>query len=283
MSSPGRLLISCPDQPGIVAKIAQFLFNSGANITHSDQHSTDLQGGAFFMRIEFVLDDLPSRLTELANSFDQIASPLGIESKFVDANRRKRMTIFATKEDHCLLELIWQIQSGDLPVELVQVIANHETLAQTCESYDVPFRCIPVTADTKSAAESSAQSLVADSDFLVLARYMQVLSPQFLSRWPNKVINIHHSFLPAFAGANPYKQAFDRGVKLIGATAHYVTEDLDEGPIITQDVEPVDHRQSVAELRRIGRHIERTVLAKSVKWHVEDRIIVHGNRTIVFS
>jgi formyltetrahydrofolate deformylase len=283
MSLPGRLLISCPDQPGIVAKVAQFLFNSGANITHSDQHTTAISGGTFFMRIEFVMDDLPSRMASLESEFAKLGEPLGINSQFVDASRRKRLTVFVTKEDHCLLELIWQIQSGDLAADLVQVIANHDTLQPICTSYGVPFHIIPISSDTKSEAEAAAQQLVSGSDFLVLARYMQVLSPNFLERWPHRVINIHHSFLPAFAGANPYKRAFERGVKLIGATAHYVTEELDEGPIINQDVEPVDHRQGVAELRRIGRHIERTVLAKAVKWHVEDRVIVHENRTIVFS
>lgn len=282
MAESGRLVISCPDRAGIVATVADFLFQQGANITHSDQHSTDPTGGRFFLRVEFTLPGLSGRVSDLEDAFAPIATNFRMESRFVDASRRKSLAILVTKEDHCLRELLWQIEAGDLFASVARVISNHRHLEPVADAAGLPFQHIPVTPDKKSAAEAELLRYCADCDVVVLARYMQILSGDFLARLPVRVINIHHSFLPAFAGANPYRQAFERGVKLIGATAHYVTEELDAGPILEQGVERVDHRALVEELRRIGRHIERMVLARAVKWHVEDRVLVHGNRTVVF-
>lgn len=280
----GRLLVACADRPGIVAAISQFLFTHGANITHSDQHTTDPSGGLFFLRIEFDLADLPERIGLLERDFAAIAATYEMRTHFSQAARPKRVAIFVSKEDHCLLELLWQQQAGDLPVELAMVVSNHPTLGPIAEQFGVPFHHVPVTADTKAEAEQRQLALLeGKADLVVLARYMQIVTPTFIERWPNRIINIHHSFLPAFVGAKPYAQAHERGVKLIGATAHYVTADLDAGPIIEQDISRVDHRHDVETLRRIGRQIERTVLARAVAWHAQDRVLVHGNKTVVFN
>jgi formyltetrahydrofolate deformylase len=275
----GRLLISCPDQPGIVAAVSQFLFANGANIVHSDQHSTHRSPRMFFLRVEFE-GVAAERLTP---GFAEIAQRFTMEARFFTDEIPKRLAVFVSKEDHCLQELLWQIRAGDIPAQVCTVIGNHADLAPVAESFGVPFHHVPVTGETKLAAEQRQLELTEGLDLIVLARYMQIVSPAFLEKWPNRVINIHHSFLPAFVGAKPYHQAYERGVKLIGATAHYVTSELDAGPIIEQDVHRVDHRAEVGELRRIGRQIERSVLARAVKWHVEDRVLVDGNRTVVFS
>ena len=282
----GRLLISCPDRPGIVAAVSRFLFEQGANIVHSDQHSTDPEGGRFFMRVEFALAGLAQRLPELERRFAPVARRFGMEWRFSDAERVKRLAVFVSKAEHCLLELLWRVRSGDLRAEIALVISNHPLLRETVECWGngIPYHVVPVTPETKAEAERRQMELLGDDiDLIVLARYMQILSPAFVSRYRNRIINIHHSFLPAFAGPNPYEQAFARGVKLIGATAHYVTEELDAGPIIEQDVARVTHRDSVEDLRRIGRQIERAVLARAVAWHVEDRILLNGNKTVVFA
>lgn len=260
MSNRGRLLVTYPDRPGIVASISGFLFDAGANIVHSDQHSTDPYGGSFFLRVEFELPELLSRLPELESSFSCLAHTRQMEWRFEAEAIRKRLAIFASREDHCLLELLWRHRAGDLKADIEMVISNHEDLEPSVAAWDVPFHHVPVSAATKAEAESQ-QHLLLDGkvDAIVLARYMQVLSGDFVARWPNRIVNIHHSFLPAFAGAHPYRQAFDHGVKLIGATAHYVTADLDSGPIIEQDVQRVDHRHTVADLRSIGRQVERSV------------------------
>lgn len=282
-SARGRLVISCADRPGIVAAVSRFLFERGANIVHSDQHTTHPVGGAFFMRVVFDVPDLATSGVELERQFTPLAGDFRMDWRLEYASRRKRLAIFVSREAHCLLELLWQGQAGDLEAEIAVVISNHEDLRSVAEGAGVPFLHIPITPDRKEAAEQQQLALVEDrADVLVLARYMQILSPAFLTRWPRRIINIHHSFLPAFVGARPYDQAHTRGVKLIGATAHYVTTDLDTGPIIEQDVARVDHRATVDDLRRIGRSIERVVLARAVRWHVEDRILVHGNKTVVF-
>lgn len=279
----GRMLISCPDQPGIVAAVSDFLFRQGANIIHSDQHTTDPQGGAFFMRVEFHMPHMVEQAPRLEREFVDVARRFSMTWRITSAERIKRMAIFVSKEDHCLLELLWQHKAGELPGEIAMVVSNHENLKETVEGHGIPFYHIPVTRDTKAAAESVQLHLLeGQADLVVLARYMQILSPTFIRRYPNQIINIHHSFLPAFVGAKPYAQAYQRGVKLIGATAHYVTEELDAGPIIEQDVQRVDHRCSVEDLKRIGRYIERTVLARAVRWHLEDRILVYENKTVVF-
>jgi formyltetrahydrofolate deformylase len=279
----GRLLIVCPDQPGIVAAVSRFLFEQGANITQSDQYTTDPENGRFFMRVEFDLHDLEGRHAELSRQFQEVAERFEMRWSLVEAKKRKRMAIFVSREDHCLLELLWQWNSGALHADVAMVISNHPDFRETVEAFDIPFYHIPVTKESKAEAEAEQLRLLRqDIDLVVLARYMQILSPRFLRDFPNRIINIHHSFLPAFVGAKPYEQAFRRGVKLIGATAHYVTEELDAGPIIEQGVQRVTHADDVEALKQIGRQIERTVLARAVSWHLEDRVLVHGNKTIVF-
>jgi formyltetrahydrofolate deformylase len=279
-----RLLVSCADRSGIVAAVSRFLFDHGANIAQSDQHTTDPQGGQFFLRMEFDLPNLAARLPELEREFGALGKQFAMHWRLAPANPRKRLAVFVSREPHCLLELLWQVRAGDLPAQVAMVIGNHEALAHVASAWDVPFHHVPVATGHKAEAEARQLALVdGQVDTIVLARYMQILSAEFIAHWHNRIINIHHSFLPAFAGANPYVQAHQRGVKLIGATAHYVTEDLDAGPIIEQGVERVDHRSSPEDLRRIGRYVERGVLARAVRWHVEDRILVHGNKTVVFA
>jgi len=279
-----RLLISCPDRPGIVAAVSQCLFEQGANIVHSDQHTTDPEGGVFFMRIEFDLQDLDTRGPELERAFEPIAGRFRMEWRLAHAARVKPMAIFVSKEDHCLLELLWRWRAHDMAAEIAMVVSNHPDLRGLVEAYGIPFHHIQVTRERQEQAESAQLQLVESTvDLIVMARYMRILSPSFISRFPNRIINIHHSFLPAFIGADPYAQAHLRGVKLIGATAHYATDALDAGPIIAQDVERVDHRHTVDDLKRIGRHVERMVLARAVTWHLDDRVLVHGNKTVVFA
>jgi formyltetrahydrofolate deformylase len=284
MLGGARLLISCPDRPGIVAAVSRFLFERGANLTHSDQHTTDPEGGSFFLRMEFALPDLDRNREALERDFAEMAAPFSMEWHLTPVLPRKRVAIFVSREEHCLLELLWQARAGDLPGEVAMVISNHPDLESVAAAWGIPFHHVPMRKGHKAKAEATQLRLLdGKADVVVLARYMQVLSGDFTYQWANRVINIHHSFLPAFAGANPYVQAHQRGVKLIGATAHYVTEELDAGPIIEQGVERVDHRCSVEDMRRIGRYIERTVLARAVAWHAEDRIIVAGNKTVVFA
>lgn len=279
-----RLLISCPDRPGIVLAVSQFLYDQGANIIQSDQYSTDPEGGRFFMRIEFDLPDLPEKEKRLETAFIPVAEKWDMDWRFSYAYRLKRMAIFVSRQDHCLLELLWQWQAGDLCADVAMIISNHPQAKDIAESFGIPFHHIPVTKETKAEAEQKQLQLMgADIDLIVLARYMQILNPSFVERYPNRIINIHHSFLPAFVGAKPYERAYERGVKIIGATSHYVTNELDEGPIIEQDVQRVSHRHDVLDLKRIGRQIEKVVLARAVSWHLEDRIIVHKNKTVVFA
>jgi formyltetrahydrofolate deformylase len=280
-----RMLISCPDRPGIVAAVSQFLYEQGANIVSSDQYTMNPEGGMFFIRIEFDLQDLDRELPKLQEDFVRVADRFQMKWHIFRASRKKRIAIFVSKEDHCLLELLWQWQAGDLDAEIAMVISNHPDMRQLVESFDIPYHHIPVTPETKAEAERQQLEKMHEGkvDLVVLARYMQIISPRFIEFFPNRIINIHHSFLPAFVGGKPYQQAYDRGVKIIGATAHYVTEELDGGPIIEQDVQRVSHRDDVASLKRIGRNIERTVLARAVKWHLEDRIIVYQNKTVVFN
>ena len=279
-----RLLVSCPDRHGIVAAVSGFLADSDANILSADQHSTDPEGGTFFMRMEFRLEGLDERRTELESAFaEQIAEPFGMEWRIAYALQRKRTAVLASREDHCLLDLLWRWRRGELESDVVAVVSNHPDHARDVAGFGVPYHHVPVTADGKAEAEARMVELLAGRvDLVVLARYMQILSGELLGRLDVPVINIHHSFLPAFVGADPYRRARDRGVKIIGATAHYVTEELDAGPIIEQDVARVSHRESVEELEHIGRDIERVVLARAVKWHLEDRVLVHENRTVVF-
>jgi formyltetrahydrofolate deformylase len=277
------LLICCPDKPGIVAGVSQFLYQSGANILDASQHSTDPREGLFFMRMEFLLPNLDKAALEAAFQA-QVATPLQMEWTIDYSDRRKRMAIMVSAYDHCLLELLWRWKSGELQVDIPLVISNHRTLEKDVANFGIPFHHIPVTAANKAEQEAKTIQLLHDQqvDFTVLARYMQILSANFVKHFPQRIINIHHSFLPAFAGAKPYQNAYARGVKLIGATAHYVTDELDEGPIIEQDVARVSHKHTVEDLVMLGRDIERQVLTRAVKAHIDDRVILHGNKTIVF-
>ncbi|MEJ2889255.1 formyltetrahydrofolate deformylase [Actinomycetospora aeridis] len=280
----GRLLVSCPDGPGIVAAISGFLLARGANIVQSDQQTTDPVGGRFFLRIVFRMPELTTWLPALEEEFGaEVAERFGMSFRMRAASVPTRVALFVSRYDHCLLDLLWRWRRGELPIDVVQVVSNHPDLQKEVATFDVPYAHIPVTRDTKPEAErQQAELLDGRVDLVVLARYMQVLTGGFLERIGVPAINIHHSFLPAFAGAGPYEQAKTRGVKLVGATAHYVTEDLDEGPIIEQDVARISHRDRVADITRRGADVERTVLARAVRWHCEDRVLLDGHSTIVF-
>jgi formyltetrahydrofolate deformylase len=280
----GRLLIRCPDRPGIVSAVSSFLTAADANIVSLEQHTTHHQNGTFFQRTEFHLPGLAAARDSLRQSFaDEIASRFDMEYRFTEAARPKRVAILVSKADHCVLDLLWRNRHGELDMSVAMVISNHPDLADQIRPFDVPFFCIPATRENRAEAERQQLDLLRGNvDLVILARYMQIVTPDFLSAVGCPLINIHHSFLPAFIGAAPYQKAKDRGVKLVGATAHYVTADLDEGPIIEQDVVRVDHRHSTADLMRLGADVERLVLARAVRWHCEDRIARHGNTTIVF-
>jgi formyltetrahydrofolate deformylase len=273
----GRLVVRCPDRPGIVAVLSGLMAEVGANITDSQQHSSDPYGGTFFLRLEFHLAGLPARRVELEQRLATLAEEWGMVWRLVDASHRPTLAVFVSKTDHVLQELIYRVRAGDLRAEISCVVSNHRDLEPVAVGAGIPFHHVPVTPETKAEAEAAALGLLGDVDLVVLARYMQI------GRFPERLINIHHSFLPAFVGANPYQAAHDRGVKLIGATAHYVTAELDAGPIIEQEVARVDHRATVEDMRRVGRYVERQVLAQAVTWHVEDRVIVDGEKTIVFA
>lgn len=280
----GRLLVRCEDRPAIVAAVSRFLYERGANIAQSDQYSTDPEGGTFFLRMVFHLRGLPAAVDELKREFaDEVGGPFQMTWSLHDAARPKRVAVMVSRYDDALLDLLWRWRRDELDLDIGLVISNHPDLAGDVAQFGVAFEHVPVTKETKREAEQRQLELLAgEFDLVVLARYMQVLSGDFLARVGAPVINIHHSFLPAFAGAGPYERAKERGVKLIGATAHYVTEDLDTGPIIEQDVIRVSHRDDVDALIRLGADIERTVLARAVRWHCEDRVLVSGATTVVF-
>jgi formyltetrahydrofolate deformylase len=278
-----RLLLSCADRPGIVAAVSSFLERQGANIFQSDQYSTDPEGGLFFMRVEFHLEGIDAQRDQFEAGFAEVAGNLGMEWRISYTAKRKRIAVMVSRYDHCLLDLLWRWRRGELDCDIGLVVSNHPDLERDVSRFDVPYVHVPVAKDNKPAAEARLLGLFSQRfDLVVLARYMQILSGDFLRSVKTPVINIHHSFLPAFAGADPYARARERGVKLIGATAHYVTEELDAGPIIEQDVSRVSHRDSVDALVGIGMDIERTVLARAVKAHLEDRVLVYENRTVVF-
>lgn len=280
----GRLLVKCPDKPGIVSALSTFLFENDANILESSQYSSENDDGMFYIRFEFYRKDLLIERNKMEKIFEPLAEKFEMEYTFTYAQKRKRSAIFVSKETHCLLELLWEWQSGDLDTEIPLVISNHEDARDIVEPLGIPYYYIPANKDIREEVEAKQIALMREYeiDVLILARYMQILTPHFVEQFPNQIINIHHSFLPAFIGARPYERAYNRGVKLIGATSHYVTNDLDEGPIIEQDIERVDHRDNVPTLKKIGQQVERRVLARAVKWHLEDRIITKDNKTIVF-
>lgn len=281
-----RLLVDCADRPGIVAAVSGFLLERGANIVSSDQYSSDATGGRFFQRTEFFLEGLLSAdaRVDFQEAFaGRVARPFEMDWEIRWWGQRQRIAILVSRHDHCLLDLLWRWRRGELDAEITMVISNHLDLEAESAAAGVPYHHIPVERGAKERSEAAMLELLQGSaELLVLARYMQILSGDFLQRVGMPAINIHHSFLPAFAGADPYRRARERGVKLIGATAHYVTEELDDGPIIDQDVVRVDHRQSAHDLERVGRDVERLVLARAVALHLEDRVIVDGRRTIVF-
>ena len=284
MSVPtATLLISCPDQKGLVAKLANFVYANGGNIIHADQH-TDFEAKLFLSRIEWQLEGFNLPREVIAPALKAIAQPMGANWQLHFSDTLPRLAIWVTKQDHCLLDLLWRRQAKEIAAEIPLIISNHSQLQSVAHQFKIDFHHIPITKDTKLEQEASQLKLLQHYkiDLVVLAKYLQVLTSDFIADFP-KIINIHHSFLPAFAGANPYERAYKRGVKIIGATAHYVTADLDEGPIIEQDVVRVSHRDSVADLIRKGKDLERVVLARAVRLHLNNRVLVYKNRTVVFA
>jgi len=277
------LLISCSDQPGIVASVSQFIFEHQGNIFQSDQHSTSLHDGTFFMRVSFTEDSFTLSEPELIDAFRPIAHAFRMNWSIHYSRHRKRVGILVSKLDHCLTDLLWRWKSGELAMDIPCIISNHSDLESLAQMYGIPYHYFPIYKEQRKEDQMRMLDFLrAKVDFLVLARYMQILEPCFVEAYSQQIINIHHSFLPAFIGANPYVQAFERGVKLIGATAHYVTDNLDEGPIISQDVIHCNHRDTVEDLVRKGRDVERRVLAEAVRLHIEDRVLIYKNKTIVF-
>jgi formyltetrahydrofolate deformylase len=277
------LLISCPDQKGLVAAIADFLLRHNANILHADQHQ-DAELKLFLMRVEWDLADFNLQLDAFNTAFAPIAKRFSMQWRLARSAHKSRLAIFVSKFDHCLADLLYRYQNGELHCELSIILSNHEDTRWLADAYHIPFQHMAVHQDAKSDAERTQLAILRDQavDFIVLARYMQVLSPEFIRHYPNRIINIHHSFLPAFHGAKPYHRAFERGVKLIGATAHYVTDVLDDGPIIEQDVARISHRDSLADLINKGADLEKVVLSRAVKWHLDNRVLVYANKTVVF-
>ncbi|MBL4576485.1 MAG: formyltetrahydrofolate deformylase [Opitutaceae bacterium] len=274
-------LLSGRDIPGLVSRVSSHISERGGNIIHADQHH-DQEAGIFFQRIEWIPQNVDIAAEEEA--FRQFASEIGMSAKVANSAKRVKMVIMVSKMDHCFHDLILRWKAEEFNCDIVGVISNHGDLQETSASYGIPYHVIPVTRETKEAAEKKQLELLRElkADIVVLARYMQVLSGPFLKAIEIPVINIHHSFLPAFAGGRPYHQAYSRGVKLTGATAHYATEVLDDGPIINQDVIRISHRHNVKDLIRKGRHLEKTVLGQAVSWHLDNRILVYGNKTVVF-
>jgi len=277
------LTVTCPDGTGIVAAVTGFIAEHGGWVVEAAQHG-DLATGRFFQRIEVLADTLPFGPDEFARRFADVAARFELDWHLSDTAERKRVVLLASREDHCLADVLHRWRNGDLVCDIPVVIANHPDLRPLVEWHGVEFRHVPVTPDGRAEAFEEVTSLfdALGGDVMVLARYMQILPPDLCARYPGRIINIHHSFLPSFAGARPYHQAFERGVKLIGATCHYVTAALDEGPIIEQDTTRIDHGDTVEELLRIGRDIERAVLVRGLRWHLEDRVLLNGTRTVVF-
>jgi formyltetrahydrofolate deformylase len=277
------LLLSCPDRKGVVASIASFISQHGGNILHADEHG-DMDSATFLMRVEFDPAEFDLPLDEFAKYFSPIAIDFDMHWRLALSDYRPRMAILVSKQDHCLVDLLYRHQSGELACEIPCVISNHPDSERVAEFYHIPFFLIPIEQENKEAAERQIRSLLERHkvDLVVLARYMQILSHAFVNAYPRRIINIHHSFLPAFVGARPYHRAFARGVKLIGATSHYVTEVLDDGPIIEQGVVRVSHRDSVEDLIQKGRDLEKVVLSRAVSWHIENRVLLYGNKTVVF-
>ena len=283
-SQIGTVLVSCPDRPGLVAALSQLLYRHGANILTAEQH-TDPATSRFFQRIRFDSADGDNDPDSLQAALAEVGESFEMSWQIVYDDYVKRIAIFVSKTDHCLYDLLLRHRAGELPCEIALIVSNHETLEPTARQFDIPYHVFPIARATKVEQEEQELALLQNQhvDLIVLARYMQILSSDFISHYPDRIINIHHSFLPAFAGGRPYQQARERGVKLVGATAHYATTDLDEGPIIEQDVVRVSHRHAQADLVRKGRDVERNVLSRAVRAHLEDRILVFENKTVVFN
>lgn len=281
-NTTASLLVSCPDKKGLVAKIANFIYSNGGNIIHADQH-TDFESGLFLTRIEWQLNDFNLPRDLIAPAFNSIAQPLQAKWELHFSDSIPRIAIFVSKQEHCLLDLLWRHRAKEFVAEIPLIISNHPNLKEITEQFNIDFHHIPITKATKIEQEKTQLELVDkyNIDLVVLAKYMQILSNNFVTQFP-QIINIHHSFLPAFIGANPYHKAYERGVKIIGATSHYVTADLDAGPIIEQDVVKISHRDNVVDLIRKGKDLERIVLARAVRLHLNNRVLVYGNRTVVF-
>lgn len=283
MKNTATLLINCPDRKGLVAAIADFLYRFNANIVHADQHQ-DAENNLFLMRVEWDLNGFGIAPEDFAEHFAPVAEHFQMQWQLKLSQQRPRMAIMVSHYDHCLVDLLYRHQSGELACDIPLIISNHKDTQRLAEFYGIPFHHIEVTKDNKAEAEARQFALFDEHqiDLIVLARYMQILSPEFVRRYPQRIINIHHSFLPAFIGARPYHRAFERGVKLIGATSHYVTEVLDEGPIIEQDLMRVSHRDQIEDLIQKGRDLEKVVLSRAVRWHVESRILLYANKTVIF-
>jgi len=278
------LLIHCPDQSGLVHAVTGFIFQFGGNIIDLQQH-IDPQENIFFMRVEWSLEKFQLKQEDIANQFSRLAEKHRMWWKIKFTGDRHKLALLVSKESHCLYDLLSRHEAGELPVDIPLILSNHETLRPAAERFGIPFYHFPITPETKAAQEKAQIELLKQHgvDTVVLARYMQILSEQLIQEYPNQILNIHHSFLPAFVGAKPYHQAYERGVKLIGATSHYVTANLDQGPIIHQDVMRVSHEDSVTDLVRLGKDLEKTVLAKALWWHVSSKVLVYHNKTVVFS
>ena len=283
MNNSAVLLISCPDRKGLVATISDFVYRHGGNILHADEHG-DESSKLFLMRVEFDPSEFDIDLAEFPKHFSPLAAKFGMEWRLARSDRRPKMAILVSRYDHCLADLLYRHKSGELACEIPLIISNHPDNQAITEFYGIPFFLVPAVSGQKIEAEKKILALLKqhDPDLIVLARYMQILSPEFVAQYANRIINIHHSFLPAFVGAKPYHQAFDRGVKLIGATSHYVTEVLDDGPIIEQAVIRVSHRDTLEHLLQKGRDLEKIVLSRAVRWHLDNRILLYGNKTVVF-
>jgi formyltetrahydrofolate deformylase len=283
MKNTAVLLVTCPDRKGIVAGVSEFLYRHDANILHADQHQ-DAERGLFLMRVEWDLAGFNLDLAEFPRRFAPIADRFDMRWRLERSDQPVRVALFVSKYDHCLMDLLYRHRTGELPCTIPLIVANHPDAERWAKFYDIPFHLIPVPADSKAEAERQQLALLAEHkiDLVVLARYMQVLSAEFVRAYPHRVINVHHSFLPAFIGARPYHRAFERGVKLIGATSHYATEDLDEGPIIEQDVVRISHRDGLEDLLEKGRDLEKVVLSRAVRWHIDHRILVYDRKTVIF-
>lgn len=283
MKNTGILLIDCPDRKGLVAAIADFLYRHNANILHADQHQ-ESETGLFLMRVEWDLSGFALTTAQFKEAFSPLADQLQMRWRLELASARPNVAIFVSQYDHCLADLLYRHRSGELACNIALVISNHPLAQPLAEFYQIPFHYMPINRENKAEVERQQRTLLGDHavDFAVLARYMQILSADFVAAYPQRIINVHHSFLPAFSGARPYHRAFERGVKLIGATSHYVTDQLDEGPIIEQDVVRISHRDQLEDLIQKGRDLEKVVLSRAVRWHIEHRILVYDNKSVIF-